>query len=211
MMWNWLASGLASEATLCCTTARPSSRRADPLRSRGSRERSRIFGTSAKFIDAVAKARPQPDPHASTSRSCEPCCRPARRSRRRASITSTASIKADVLPVVDFRRHRHRLLLRRSASPTLPVWRGEIQCRGLGHERGGVRRRRAAGPRRERASSSAPRRFRRCPSASGTIRTAASTAPPISSDFPDVWCHGDYVELTEHGGTDHPRPLGCGA
>ena len=25
--------------------------------------------------------------------------------------------------------------------------------------------------------------------------------------FPGVWCHGDYVELTEHGGHDHLRPL----
>ena len=36
------------------------------------------------------------------------------------------------LPVVDLRRHRHRRRASCSACPTLPVWRGEMQCRGLG-------------------------------------------------------------------------------
>ena len=39
-----------------------------------------------------------------------------------------------------------------------------------------------------------------CRSASGTIPTARSTAPPISRRYPNIWRHGDYVELTEHGG-----------
>ena len=43
-------------------------------------------------------------------------------------------------------------------------------------------------------------RSRRCRSASGTIRTAAGTTRRISSKYPGVWHHGDYVELTEHDG-----------
>ncbi len=51
-----------------------------------------------------------------------------------------------------------------------------------------------------RASWSARSRFRRCPSGSGTIRTAASITRRYFERFPGVWCHGDYVELTGHDG-----------
>ena len=40
----------------------------------------------------------------------------------------------------------------------------------------------------------------RCRSASGTTRPAPSTTPPISLCIPTSGRHGDYVELTEHGG-----------
>ena len=50
------------------------------------------------------------------------------------------------------------------------------------------------------ASSSARRRFRRCRSASGTIPTARKYRAAYFERFPGVWCHGDYVELTEHDG-----------
>ncbi len=35
---------------------------------------------------------------------------------------------------------------------------------------------------------------------SGTTPRARNIAPPISSEFPSVWCHGDFAEWTEHGG-----------
>ena len=70
--------------------------------------------------------------------------------------------------------------------PTLPVWRGELQCRGLGMRGRRLRRRRQAdrAGTKSRASSSARRRFRRCRSGSGTIPATRSTAPRTSSAFP---------------------------
>ena len=93
-------------------------------------------------------------------------------------------------------------------NPTLPVWRGEIQCRGLGMAvdvfdedgrpvRGAEGRARLHGA----VSVDAGRLLER----SGRAR---AIAPPTSTRFPDVWCHGDYAELTEHDGIDHLRPLG---
>ncbi len=110
-------------------------------------------------------------------------------------------------PGVDLRRHRHRVAASRSAYPTLP---------GLARRDAGARPRawtstsstrtavRCGTP---RASWCASRRSRRCRSASGTIRTAPSTAPRTSSGFPDVWCHGDWVRDHRARRPHHLRPL----
>ena len=88
----------------------------------------------------------------------------------------------------------------RARCPTLPVWRGELQCRGLGMDvdvfdddgqpiAGDEGRARLQGA---------------VPVDAGRIlerpRRRANTARRTSSAFPGVWCHGDWVELTEHGG-----------
>jgi acetoacetyl-CoA synthetase len=52
----------------------------------------------------------------------------------------------------------------------------------------------------ERASWSAPALSVHARRASGTIPTARAITPPTSSASPDVWAHGDYGELTAHGG-----------
>jgi acetoacetyl-CoA synthetase len=85
-----------------------------------------LFGTSAKFIDAVHKAGLRPI-ETTTSDSCARSPRRARRWRPRASTSSTPASSRRRAPGVDLRRHRHRELLRRRGDPTLPVWRGEIQ------------------------------------------------------------------------------------
>ena len=84
--------------------------------------------------------------------------------------------------------------------PTLPVWRGEIQCRGLGMEVDVFDENGQSGAAAGRASSSARRRSRRCRSASGTIPDGAKYRAAYFERFPGVWCHGDYVEITAHGG-----------
>ena len=84
-------------------------------------------------------------------------------------------------------------------NPNGPVWRGEIQARTLGKEVEVFDEQDDQYVAR-RASWSARSRSRRCPSGSGTIRTAASITRPTSREFPGVWCHGDYVELTGHDG-----------
>ena len=51
-----------------------------------------------------------------------------------------------------------------------------------------------------KASWCAPRRSRRCRWGSGTIRTARKYHAAYFERYPGVWHHGDYVELTAHGG-----------
>ena len=85
-------------------------------------------------------------------------------------------------------------------NPTGPVWRGEIQCRGLGlnvevcDDEGKPVRGREGRAGLHRTLPLA------CRSDSGTTPTAQKYCNAYFERFPDVWCHGDYVELTEHGG-----------
>ena len=60
MMWNWLVSGLASDATLVLYDGSPFHPDARVLFDLAERERVAVFGTSAKFIDAAAKAGLEP-------------------------------------------------------------------------------------------------------------------------------------------------------
>ena len=84
-------------------------------------------------------------------------------------------------------------------NPTLPVWRGEIQCQGsewrwkCSPTMASQRRRASA------ASSCARSRSRRCRSGSGTIRMARRPRRVFRA-LSSVWCHGDYIEITQHGG-----------
>lgn len=50
------------------------------------------------------------------------------------------------------------------------------------------------------------------------MKMARNTAMPILMFFPDAWCHGDYIEITDtgaivYGGSDatlNPRGVGIG-
>jgi acetoacetyl-CoA synthetase len=131
MMWNWLVSGSPPAPRCCSTTARPSPATATGiLFDYADAEGMTHFGTSAKFIDAAAKAGLKP-------RETHKLDRPARhvldrqpagagrlrlrlsrdqgRPAARVDLGGTDIISCFVL-----------------GNPVLPVWRGEIQCRGLG-------------------------------------------------------------------------------
>src|SRR5690606_10751038 len=60
MMWNWLASGLASEATLVLYDGSPLHPTTAALFDLAAQERVALFGVSAKFIDSVRKAGLRP-------------------------------------------------------------------------------------------------------------------------------------------------------
>ena len=96
MMWNWLASGLASGATLLLYDGSPFHPDGNVLFDFAEAERMTYFGTSAKFIDAAAQGRREPDRDARPVDACARSPRPARRCRRKASPTSTTDVKSDV-------------------------------------------------------------------------------------------------------------------
>jgi acetoacetyl-CoA synthetase len=84
-------------------------------------------------------------------------------------------------------------------SPVLPVWRGEIQCRGLGmavavfDEQG----RPMASGKGELVCTKA---FPSMPIGFWNDPDGAKYRSAYFEKFPNVWCHGDWSELTEHGG-----------
>jgi acetoacetyl-CoA synthetase len=197
MMWNWLASGLASSATLLLYDGSPLARSGRLLFDFVDRENVTHFGTSAKFISALAKSELRP-----------------RDEYKLAALRTVFSTGSPLAPEgFDFvYRHVKADVNLASISggtdiiscfvlgnPNLPVWRGEIQCKGLGmavdvfDETGNPVRESKGELVCTRPFPSMPLGFWNDPD--GTKYRAA-----YFERFPGVWAHGDYAELTLHGG-----------
>ncbi len=198
MMWNWLATVLASEATLVVYDGSPFHPDGNVLFDLADETGMTLFGTSAKFIDAVAKAglAPVESHDLSTVR----------------TMTSTGStLVPEGFDFVYERIKRDLHLASMSGGtdicacfvggdPTGPVWRGEIQGPGLAmavevFDDDG--RPLPPGEKGElvctRPFPSLPLRFWNDP---GDARYRAA----YFSKYPNVWWHGDYIAETEHGG-----------
>ena len=197
MMWNWLVSALASGATLMLYDGSPFHPGPNVLFDYAEDEAINVMGVSAKYIDAIAKDGFKPRAsHSLTSLK---------------AVLSTGSplapegfdyvyrnVKADVR-LCSMSGGTDLISCFVLGNPLLPVWRGEIQCRGLGmdvavfDEAG----RAAASGKGElvcrQSFPSMPIGFWNDPD--GTKYRSA-----YFEKFPHVWCHGDWCELTEHGG-----------
>jgi acetoacetyl-CoA synthetase len=196
-MWNILASALASGATLLMYDGSPFVRDGHILFEFAEAERMTHFGTSAKFIDALAKRGLRPgDTHDLSS--------------VRVMLSTGSPLAAESYDYV-YQAVKGDLQLSSMSggtdicsafvigSPTLPVWRGEIQCAGLGmavdvYDSDGRSLPRGKGELVcTKAFPSVPLGFWNDPQ--GTRLRAA-----YFERFPNVWCHGDFSEITAHGG-----------
>ncbi|HCX68512.1 MAG TPA: acetoacetate--CoA ligase, partial [Rhodobiaceae bacterium] len=83
--------------------------------------------------------------------------------------------------------------------PILPVWRGEIQAKGLGmavevwDENG-------TSVTGEKGELVCTRPFPSMPVGFWNDEDGAKYRSAYFERFPGVWCHGDYAEITAHGG-----------
>jgi acetoacetyl-CoA synthetase len=196
MMWNWLASGLATGATLLLYDGSPFYPGANALWDFAEQERMNVFGTSAKYIDALNKLKLRPaDSHDLSALR---------------TMTSTGSpLVAEGYDYVYSHIKQDLLLSSISGgtdivscfvlgSPWVPVWRGEIQCRGLGMkvEVYDDEGRPVTGVKGELVCS-AP--FPSMPVGFWNDPDGARYRAAYFERFPNVWCHGDYMELTSRG------------
>ncbi len=200
MMWNWLASGLAARATLLLFDGAPFIDRGRALWDFAEEEQMTHFGTSAKYIDAARKLGvvPRKDfelTHLRTMFSTGSPLAPE-------SFDYVYQCVKDDLCLASISGGTDIVSCFALGNPTLPVWRGELQCRGLGlavdvYDDDGKAIPPASGVRGELVCTapfpSMPVGFWRDPD--GSRYRAA-----YFERFPGVWCHGDYVELTEHDG-----------
>jgi len=197
MMWNWLVSGLASEATLVLYDGSPFHPDGNVLFDLADAVPIDVFGTSAKFIDAVAKAGLDPA-----------------RSHDLASVKTILSTGSPLAEEgFDFvYRHVKRDVALASISggtdiiscfvggdPLGPVWRGEIQAPGLGMA---VDVFDDAGRPLERGKGElvCTRPFPSMPLGFFGDPTGERYQSAYFERFPGVWCQGDFAERTEHGG-----------
>jgi acetoacetyl-CoA synthetase len=197
MMWNWLVTALASEACLLLYDGAPFHPDGGALFAFADAQQMTLFGTSAKFIDAVAKAglRPRETHDLSSVR----------------TMTSTGSplapesfdfVYRDIKPdihLASISGGTDIVSCFVGGNPNAPVWRGEIQVKGLGmavevfDEQG----RPVVGRKGElvctRSFPSMPIGFWNDP---GGRRYRAA----YFEQYPGVWRHGDWVEETARGG-----------
>jgi acetoacetyl-CoA synthetase len=195
-MWNWLVSGLASEVTLLLYDGSPTYPNPSVLFDLADAEDMTVFGTSAKYIDALNKADVNP--------------MKTHRLKALKAMTSTGS------PLVPegfdyvYRNIKKDLLLSSISGgtdivscfvlgdPTLPVYRGEIQRRGFGmnvqvfDDDGHP----VVGEKGELVCT-AP--FPSMPVCFWNDDANEKYNAAYFSRFPGVWCHGDFMELTERG------------
>ena len=197
MMWNWLISGLASEATLLLFDGSPFHPNGNILFDYAEAERCTLFGTSAKWIDAVGKSGLEP---VKTHKL------PALR-----TICSTGSplapegfdfvyekIKSDVC-LSSISGGTDIVSCFVLGSPISPVYKGEIQKRGLGMpvEVWNDDGKPVVG---EKGELVCVKPFPCMPIGFYNDPGDAKYRAAYFDNYPNIWCHGDYVELTSHGG-----------
>ena len=197
MMWNWLVSGLAAEATLLLYDGSPFYPDGNTLFDYADAEKMTQFGTSAKFIDAINKAGLKP-----------------KQSHDLSSVRTLCSTGSPLVPeAFDFvYEHIKQDMCLSSISggtdiiscfalgnPVLPVYRGELQCRGLGmkvevwNDDGNP-------VREEKGELVCTAPFPSMPIGFWNDPEGEKYHSAYFDRFPNVWCHGDYVELTAQDG-----------
>ena len=197
MMWNWLVSGLACGATLLLYDGSPFADQGKVLFDLAQAEKMTHFGTSAKFIDAAAKMGLTPGKTHDLS-------------ALRAVFSTGSPLSPEGFDWV-YREIKQDILLASISggtdiiscfvlgNPVLPVYRGEIQCRGLGMAVD-VFDDDGKPVRSEKGELVCTKPFPVMPVGFWNDPDGAKYRAAYFERFPNVWCHGDFSELTAHDG-----------
>ena len=198
MMWNWLVTALASEATLLLFDGSPFHPDGNVLFDFADETGMTLFGTSAKFIDAVNKAG----------------LAPARTHRLDTvrTMTSTGSplapesfdfvysqVKAD-LHLASISGGTDIVSCFVGGVPIAPVWRGEIQARALGMRVEVFDGHGRPTPASEKGELVCTAPFPSMPLGFWNDPHGRKYHAAYFERFPGIWRHGDYAAITEHDG-----------
>ena len=197
MMWNWLVSALASDASLILFDGSPFHPSPSTLFDLADEVGITLFGTSPKFLDAAAKAGLAPiASHRLTSVR---------------TITSTGSplapegfeyvyqrVKQDV-HLASISGGTDIIGLFAGGNPTAPVWPGELQARTLGMQVE-VFDETGRSVRGEKGELVCTAPFPSMPVSFWNDPDGRKYRAAYFEKYPGIWCHGDYVEITEHDG-----------
>ena len=196
VVWNLLFAGLCAEASVMLYDGSPFARNGKMLFDYADQERFTHFGTSAKYIDAMATRGLRPrDTHDLAALRM---------------ILSTGSplapesfdyvydaVKNDVC-LSSISGGTDIMAAFADANPILPVYRGELQCRSLGiavevfDPEGNA----LVG---EKGELVCTKPFPSMPLGFWNDRGDERYHAAYFAKYPNVWCHGDWCELTERG------------
>ena len=197
MMWNWLVSGLASGCTVVLYDGSPFHPGARALWKMAAEEKVTVFGTSAKYLAAVEKVGVKP------ARSFD-------LGKLRAILSTGSPLVPESYDYV-YREIGADLQLASISggtdivscfalgNPIAPVYRGELQCRGLGmavavYDEDGNE---TVGRKGELVCT---KPFPSMPVGFWNDPDGARYHDAYFARFDNTWCHGDYAELTPRGG-----------
>jgi acetoacetyl-CoA synthetase len=198
MMWNWLASGLAVGATLVLYDGSPFHPDEGVLWRMAEEEHVSIFGTSPKYLSALDKAgyRPRERVQLPTLR----------------TVISTGSplapeqfdfvyreIKADI-QLASISGGTDIISSFCMGNPLGPVYRGELQCAGLGMAVDVVDDACRSLPPGEKGELVCRRSFPSMPIGFWGDDDGSRYRKAYFERFPGIWHHGDYAMRTAHGG-----------
>ena len=197
MMWNWLVSSLAVGATVLLYDGSPFHPSQDILWRIAEEEGMSIFGTSAKYLAAAEKFGVKPASKYKLA--------------RLRTMTSTGSPLLPENAQYVYREVKQDLCLSSISggtdivscfalgNPTLPVYAGELQCRGLGMA--------------VQVWDEDGKPLRGTPGELVCVKPFPSMPVFFWNDpdgkkyheayfdfYPDVWRHGDWAALTAHDG-----------
>ncbi len=197
MMWNWLVSSLQIGATIFLYDGSPVYPKVNSLWKKIEEEKISIFGTSPKFLSICQKSEINPKNEFNLE--------------SLNTILSTGSplsvenfkwvynnVKED-LQLSSISGGTDIVSCFMLGNPTLPVYAGEIQCRGLGmkvesyDEEGN-----SIINKKGELVCTAP--FPSMPVYFWNDPEMEKYKSAYFDFYPNVWRHGDYIEITEHGG-----------
>jgi len=198
MMWNWLASGLAVGATLVLYDGSPFYPDEGVLWRMAEAEHISILGTSPKYLSALEKVGYQP---------CTRVQLPALR-----TVLSTGSPLAPEQFDFVYRDIKNDVQLSSIsggtdiissfciANPLGPVYRGELQCAGLGMDVDVVDESCRSLPAGEKGELVCRRSFPSMPIGFWGDADGARYRKAYFERFAGIWHHGDYAMRTKRGG-----------
>ena len=197
MMWNWFVSSLATGATIVCFDGNPFYPRPDALINMADDLNLTLFGTSAKYLASLESAGVKPN-----EISDFPYLR---------AITSTGSPLSDESFEYVYRDWKTDVQLSSIAggtdiiscfvlgNPMLPVYKGEIQCSGLGmnidsfDENGNS-------VREDKGELVCKSPFPSMPVYFWNDEDGEKYRSAYFMQYKGIWHHGDYIQISDHGG-----------
>jgi acetoacetyl-CoA synthetase len=197
MMWNWLASALASQATVVLFDGSPFHPDEGVLWRLASEERVALFGTSPKYLAALEKSGYRPVDQVDLARLRTILSTGSPLAHEQFDFVQDA-IGADV-QLASISGGTDIVSCFALGNPILPVYRGELQCRGLGMrvEVFDDDGRPLQGQQGELVCT-AP--FPSMPIGFWNDPDGSRYRAAYFQRFPHVWCHGDFAVLTARGG-----------
>ncbi len=197
MMWNWLVSGLAAEAVLLLYDGSPFYPDGNVLFDFAQDTKANVFGTSAKFIDAVKKAGLEPVKTHDLAAMRLLCSTGSPLAPESFDYAYT-SIKPD-MQLASIAGGTDIVSCFVLGNPLRPVWRGEIQGPGLGMAVG-VFDDEGRPLKEEKGELVCTVPFPSRPVGFWDDAGHKKYRKAYFSRFENCWHHGDLVEITRHDG-----------